>query len=287
MSDIRIATRGSRLARAQAALVADALCAAHAGLEVEIVIVTTSGDLDRTTPVAALSEVGAFVRSIQTAVIDGRADLAVHSGKDLPVLGPDGLGQIYPQRASRWDALCGSTLADLAYGSVVGTGSPRRSAQLRELRPDLVIREIRGNVDTRLARVHAGDFAATVLAEAGLRRIGLGDEITELFDLSTMVPAAAQGALTLEAIDGSETHSLALAVDDPQSRLTVEAERLVLEISQAGCRSALGVSAHPTNGGVTVTGFVEDERGPRRSSATGSEPRSAAAALCTALEIEP
>lgn len=287
MSDLRIATRGSRLAMKQSNLVADRLRAAHPGLQTELIIITTSGDLDQTSPVATLTEVGAFVRSVQMAVLDGRADLAVHSGKDLPVVGPDGLAQIHPTRISPWDVLCGSTLDGLAIGATVGTGSPRRAAQLRMLRPDLAITEIRGNVDTRLAKVKAGDYAATILAEAGLQRMGLEDEITDRFDVTTMVPAAAQGALTLEALEGSDSLALAMAIDDSASRATVESERFVLEISGAGCRSALGASASETSDGIRIVGFVEDAAGPRRSVADGPNPRSAARNLCAALGIAP
>ena len=139
MKTIRIATRASQLALVQARWVGGALQASHPGLRVELVEVTTTGDLDRTSPVATLTEVGAFVRSVQQAVLDGRADMAVHSCKDMPVHGPDGLRLVFPRREVPWDVMCGSTVAALPAGARVGTGSPRRSAQLALLRPDLVI----------------------------------------------------------------------------------------------------------------------------------------------------
>jgi hydroxymethylbilane synthase len=177
MPDVRIATRSSRLALAQARIVATALTDAHPDIEIELIEVTTTGDRDATTPVAALSEVGAFVRSVQQTVLDGEADMAVHSGKDLPVGGPEGLAAVHPGREEPWDVLCGSSLETLKFGARVGTGSPRRGAQLRRLRPDIAIAEIRGNVETRLRKLDEGDFDAIVLAEAGLRRLGLTDRI--------------------------------------------------------------------------------------------------------------
>lgn len=287
MTDLRIATRGSQLALAQTQLVVDQLKAAHPGLSVEVVTVSTAGDRDRTSPVTALTEIGAFVRSVQAAVLEGRADLAVHSGKDLPTANPQELVAIYPERISPWDVLCGSRLDDLAPGSIVGTGSPRRAAQLLALRPDLVLKEIRGNVDTRLSKVENGRYDATVLAEAGLSRIGRREAITETFDIDTMVPAAAQGALTLEALDGGEALGLAMAIDHPSSRRTVGAERAVLEISQAGCRSALGVWAAEDDEELIVTGFVDDEHGPRRAVVSGRDGRTTATDLCRALGIHP
>lgn len=287
MADLRIATRRSKLALTQARLVAESLRDAHPGAEVELVEITTSGDRDRTSPVAALTEVGAFVRAVQLAVLDGRADLAVHSAKDLPVASLDGLEAVYPHREVAWDALCGGTVTSLAPGAAVGTGSPRRAAQLRQLRPDLELREIRGNVDTRLSRVEAGEFDATLLAVAGLRRLGLTARIDQTFGLSEMVPAAGQGTLAVEARSGTEAMRLVRALDDPETRAATETERAVLEISQAGCRAALGVYARFDNGDITVAGFVDDERGHRRTTVSGPDPRTAAERLCTALEIRP
>src|SRR5665811_425762 len=137
MSELRLATRRSPLALAQANLVATML--ADQGVTTTLVPIVSTGDRDRVSPVTTLTEVGAFVRAIQEAVLDGRADVAVHSGKDLPVVGPDNLVGFYPERAAPWDVLCGATLDELVAGDIVGTGSPRRSAQLRQLRPDIEI----------------------------------------------------------------------------------------------------------------------------------------------------
>ncbi len=287
MADLRIATRRSQLALTQAGLVAGGLRHAHPGIAVDLVEVTTSGDRDRTSPVAALTEVGAFVRAVQLAVLDGRADLAVHSAKDLPVAGLDGLEAVYPEREAPWDVICGGTIDSLRPGAVVGTGSPRRAAQLRLLRPDLEICEIRGNVDTRLRRVDAGEFDATLLALAGLRRLGLTARIDQTFGPGEMVPAAGQGTLAVEAQSGSEALRLLAALDHPPTRVATETERSVLEISHAGCRAALGVYARAADSGVAVDGFISDERGARRASVAGPTARVAAVSLCEALEIRP
>lgn len=264
MPDVRIATRGSDLALAQSRWVAEHLEASQPGLVTEIIEISTTGDIDRTSPVAALTEMGAFVRSVQYAVLDGRADVAVHSCKDLPVAGPAGLDQWYPQRAEPWDVLCGSTFAELADGATVGTGSPRRAAQLQMLRPDLRVLPIRGNVGTRLAKV-GGEVDAVVLAEAGLQRLGLAEAIDHRFGLDEMIPAPAQAALCVEAMEGSDAAMLVDRIDDDQVRLEVEAERLLLAETGAGCRSALGGLAEMTSNGLRMTAFVHDDAGPRRA----------------------
>lgn len=265
MTRIRIATRASSLALAQARWVADRLTESHPGLEVALVEITTTGDADRVSPVTTLTEVGAFVRSVQVAVLDGAADLAVHSCKDLPVDGPEGLVAFYPERESPWDVLCGSELDALPTGARVGTGSPRRTAQLAAIRPDLFIEGIRGNVETRLAKVASGEFAAVVLADAGLRRVGLTDHIRTRFSVAEMVPAPAQGALAVEALAGSESAELLQAIDHAPTRTAVEAERSLLARTGAGCRAALGALATVADSEIVMHGFVEDDAGVRRA----------------------
>jgi hydroxymethylbilane synthase len=271
MNELRLATRRSPLALAQATIVVDALAAA--GYTASIVPIVTTGDRDRHTPVTALSEVGAFVRAVQAAVIDGRADIAVHSGKDLPVDGPEGLAHFHPLRAAPWDVLSGSTLDDLPEGAAVGTGSPRRSAQLRLLRPDVDVRAIRGNVGTRLGKVKKGEVDAVVLAEAGLVRLGRTAAIDHRFTLDQMVPAPAQAAMTLEAMIGSAAAEALAEIEDGETRREVETERELLTITGAGCRSALGAYATiSADGGLALTVFADDERGPRRVEVTGDAP---------------
>lgn len=284
MPDVRVATRGSRLALAQAAWVVDRLEAAHPGLSCDIVEITTSGDTDQATPVAELTEVGAFVRAVQRAVLDGRADVAVHSGKDLPVAGPPELAAIYPTRETPWDVLCGRSLENLAQGARVGTGSPRRASQLALLRPDLRIDDIRGNVDTRLRKVADGEYDAVILAEAGLRRLGLDAEVTQRFTIDEMVPAPAQAALTVEALRDGPALSLLAAIDDPVTREAVEAERDVLRRTGAGCRSALGVFATRDDDVLVLTGFVADERGPRRATVDAADTADTAGSVTDLIE---
>lgn len=280
MTDLlRIATRRSRLARSQADQVAALLRRHHPGLETELVEVTTSGDADRATPVVSLTETGAFVRAVQEAVLDGRADLAVHSCKDLPVGGPAELIGFYPTREAPWDVICGMSLDELPAGSLVGTGSPRRAAQLLRLRSDLEIVAIRGNVDTRLGKVASGELGAVVLAEAGLRRLGRHDEIAQRFSLAEMVPAPAQAVLCLEAVVDSAGARAAAALDDDTTRRAVETERLLLAETGAGCRSALGALATVVGHRITLTAFVADDHGPRRGVGVAEEPAAAVQAV--------
>ncbi|HVR33458.1 MAG TPA: hydroxymethylbilane synthase [Acidimicrobiia bacterium] len=263
MRPFRIASRASALALAQARWVAERLTAAHPGMTVSLVEVTTTGDTDRTSSVTTLTEVGAFVRAVQAAVLEERAEVAVHSCKDLPVTGPEDLFTIFPERESPWDVLCGSSLDDLREGARVGTGSPRRAAQIRRLRPDLAVDDIRGNVDTRLGKVASGEFDAIVLAEAGLNRLGLRHEIAQRFEVDEMVPAPAQGALAVEVRRDSPAAELLTFLDHPPTREAVEAERGLLERTGAGCRAALGALAYRDATATTMHGFVEDDSGPR------------------------
>ena len=265
MTELRIATRRSDLAIAQARFVAGLLGAQ--GVSSVLVEVSTTGDIDRTSHVAALTEMGAFVRAVQQAVLDGRADLAVHSCKDLPTTGPDVLSQWFPHRAAPWDVLCGATLDALPGSARIGTGSPRRSSQLALLRPDLDIVPIRGNVETRLGKIGV-DVDAVVLAEAGLGRVGLDGFISQRFTLDEMVPAPAQAALCVEALADSDAATHLDAIDDSAARSVVEVERQLLARTGAGCRSALGALAVHDGDEFTMTGFVDDEAGPRRAQVT-------------------
>lgn len=272
MTEIVIATRGSKLALAQSTHVADTIMASFPDVTVELATIETTGDRDRVTAVTALTELGAFVRSVQSAVLDGRADLAVHSAKDLPVVGPDGLVGFHPLRADTADALVGTTLDELPQGASVGTGSPRRKAQLRELRPDLEIVPIRGNVDTRISLANGGSMAAVVLAVAGLDRTGLSHHIAYRFSPREMVPAPAQGALTIEARPGTFAAEIAASLEDETTRAAVDTERALLDITGAGCRSALGALARVDGGRIVMDTFVSDDRGRRRASVDGTDP---------------
>lgn len=278
-TEIRLATRRSALALYQARRVADWLRAVHDDVAVELVEIDSSGDLDRESPVAQLTQMGAFVRSVQAAVLDDRADAAVHSLKDLPTTQADDLVlAAFPERATPWDALVGSKLDDLAEGSVVGTGSPRRVAQLRAARPDLETRELRGNVDTRLRKVTEGEVDAAILAEAGLVRLDHADKIQEILNLDVMVPAPGQGVLAVETLVDGEIRSLVEAISNPDLTPLVEAERTLLAETGAGCRSALGALAVWEGTRIRMDAFVEDERGARRIRVVGDHPGDVVAA---------
>lgn len=277
MRVVRIATRRSALARAQTETVARLLRDAHPDVEVELVEVETRGDQDQASPIAELTEVGAFVRAVQEAVLDGRADLAVHSLKDLPVSGVEGLElAAIPERVSPFDVMVGSPLDDLAPGSRVGTGSPRRAEQLLMLRPDVEPTELRGNVETRLRKVGTGEVAAAVLARAGLERLGLSGSIEEEFGLDRMLPAPGQGALAVEAAADGPAAELARSIDDPAQRPLVDAERSLMALTGAGCRAALGALATWDGGEIRLEAFVSDSRGRRRGLAVGDTPGRAA-----------
>lgn len=262
---LRLATRGSALAWTQSGHVADALRAR--GHEVELVKVVTHGDVS-TAPLAGLGGVGVFVGAVRAAVLAGDADLAVHSFKDLPTAAADGLLlAAVPPREDASDALCardGLTLATLPRGARVGTGSPRRAAQLLALRPDLEVLAIRGNVETRLRRVHE-DLDAVVLAAAGLRRLGLQAAITQLFGFTDMLPAPAQGALAVECrTDALEVVAALAPLDDPATRFAAVAERAVLARLEAGCAAPVAAHATVEDGRLTLVATVVAVDGSRR-----------------------
>lgn len=240
MTLLRLGTRGSQLALAQARLVADRLEAAAPGLAVELVTIATAGDRDQATPLAAGERPGWFTTAIQEALQRGEVDIAVHSLKDLPTRRPQGLViAAVPLREDPRDALVsrtGARLRSLPPGAVVGTGSPRREAQLRELRPDLDIRPIRGNVETRIRKVREGEYDAAVVALAGLRRLGLEAEAAEIFGFEELLPAPGQGALAVECrADDARARGLLARIDDPAVRLAVTAERSFLAAIEGGC----------------------------------------------------
>ncbi len=248
MTTLRIGTRGSKLALIQSNLVADALVAAHPGLEIEMVTITTHGDADQASSLSSGEGQGWFTSAIQEALGKAEIDLAVHSYKDLPTKRPPGLMiAAVPEREDPRDALVsatGSSLRGLPNGSVIGTSSPRREAQVRELRPDLVMKPIRGNVDTRIAKVDAGDYDATVLAMAGLRRMGLEHRANHVFGFEELLPSPAQGALAVECrVTDRETRDLLAAIDHPETRAAVTAERSFLAAIDAGCSFPAGAYA--------------------------------------------
>jgi len=242
---VRIGTRGSALAIAQTQTIANALIAR--GADVEIITITTHGDTSQES-LATLGGTGVFASALRDALLAGECDVVVHSLKDLPTASTPGLTiAAVPKRADARDALCardGLTLETLPEGARVGTGSPRRAAQLLARRPDLEIVDIRGNVDTRLKRVGV-DLDAVILAAAGLERIGRLDDATDLLSLSGWPTAPGQGALALEVRTGDE--KLVAALDHKPTHTIVDAERAVLAQLEAGC--AAPIAAH---------GFIDD-----------------------------
>jgi hydroxymethylbilane synthase len=253
---LRLGTRGSALALAQAELVASALAAA--GLEVETVPITTSGDERPGGAAAAPDDKSRFVKEIEDALLREEVDLAVHSAKDVPSELPDGLSIVgVPERADPRDALCGAaTLAELSEGAAVGTSSLRRRAQLLAARPDLELRELRGNVDTRLKRLADGDFEAVVLAAAGLARLGRGGEGVPQSE-QELIPAPGQGCLALEARSGDDAVAEAAAtLTDRGALVELTTERALVDALEASCRTPVGARARVADGGLRLSAFV-------------------------------
>jgi hydroxymethylbilane synthase len=251
-----IGSRGSKLALWQARWIEARL--REAGRETRIEIIKTTGDTISDVALAQVGSKGIFTKEIEEALLDGAIDLAVHSLKDLPTELPAGLAlAAVPEREDPRDALVGFRLADLPRGARVGTSSLRRSAQLRGLRPDLDIRDIRGNVDTRLRKLDAGDFDATLLACAGLRRLGLDHRITEALEPAVMAPAVGQGALAIETRAGDrETIEAVGRLEHAETRSAVEAERALLEALGGGCQVPLGAHARVIDGDIRLMAAV-------------------------------
>src|SRR3954462_129370 len=247
---LRLGTRSSLLAVTQSRWVAERLSAAL-DREVELVEISTAGDTSGQ-PLAQLGGTGVFVSALREALLDGRIDVAVHSLKDLPTQPADGIAlAAVPEREDPRDAVVardGLTLGELPAGSTVGTGSPRRAAQLHALGLGLEIAEIRGNVDTRIRKVRDGDYDAVVLARAGLARIGRVDEATEVLDPLQMLPAPGQGALGVETREGDDLTREVSVLDDPHTRAAVTAERAVLATLEGGCAAPIGVLAEVVEG---------------------------------------
>lgn len=280
----RIGTRGSKLARWQAAWVADQLRAG--GCEVEIREIATRGDAEQIVPVASIGSPGVFTKEIQRALLSGEIDIAVHSLKDLPTEPVAGLAlAAVPQRESAADVIvvggvrgaarratevsAAAALSRLPQGARVGTGSLRRRAQLLHLRPDLKIEDVRGNVDTRLRKLDEGEFDALVLAEAGLRRLGLADRITDVLAFSIMLPAVGQGALAIECrADDGKTRSVVEPLDNPATRAAVTAERALLAHLRGGCLAPIGAWGRMEDGSLSLSAVVLSADGVERIDAS-------------------
>lgn len=278
-----VGTRGSLLARAQTQWVMDRIAAAHPGLELRMQIISTAGDRLK----GALPEIGGkglFTEDLEKALLDGSIDIAVHSCKDLPTRLSDGLALLaYPPREDprdAWISADGKPFDELPPSSVVGTTSLRRQAQLLLRRRDLTFVQLRGNVDTRIRKVHEGQCAAAVLAMAGLIRSGLVAHVTHPFEPDVMLPAAGQGALAIEGRAGDARVAAYLRpLHDEPTGIAVECERAVLAGLNAGCRAPVAVLATVSDGNLHCRALVCDPRGERVARAQAIQPVPDSAAL--------
>lgn len=260
MTTVRIGTRGSALALWQANHVKKLLESAGTA-HAEIVTITTSGDREQEAPIGAIGAKGVFIKELEEALLDKRVDLAVHSMKDVPTEIPEGLAiSAILKRDEVRDCLVskfGHKLAKLPRGGRVGTSSVRRRAQLLRNRPDLDVREIRGNVDTRLRKLDEAEFHAIVLAKAGLDRLGLGWRAAEVLTTEVMLPAVGQGALGIETrADDEAAKNLCVTLSDPETRACVTAERALLAVLEGGCQIPLGAWAYIEGGLLSLDACV-------------------------------
>jgi len=257
---LRIGTRGSLLAKWQAENVRKQLFA-RAGVEAEIVIIKTAGDKLQASPLSQIGGKGIFIKELEEALLEETIDLAVHSVKDIPTDTPSRL--MFPAVCRREDVRdClvganGATLASLRQGARIGTGSLRRQAQLRHIRPDLDVRDLRGNVDTRLRKVESGEYEAVMLAKAGLDRLGWSGRITETLSPEVFLPAVGQGAIAVECrLKDTEAAELVGGLDDAESRTAIIAERALLSALHGGCQVPLGAWARIERGELVMEACV-------------------------------
>jgi hydroxymethylbilane synthase len=281
---IRIATRKSALALWQANHVRALLREAHAGLEVELVPIVTAGDRIVDRPLSAIGGKGLFLKELERAMLDGKADMAVHSMKDVPAVMTPGLvlDAVLP-RANPFDALVSRDnrlLGELPEGSRIGTSSLRRQSQLLALRPDLVVEDLRGNVDTRLRKLDEGQYDAIILACAGLERLGWGDRITETLQPPDWLPASTQGIIALQWREHDvETRSLLEPLADADTLVVANAERAVARILEASCQVPLAVYGVLKDGTVSLNSQVSTPDGQETVQAAGNAAAEDAVAL--------
>jgi hydroxymethylbilane synthase len=283
---LRIGSRGSPLALVQAREVRGLLAAA-AGIDaatIEIKVIRTTGDVVQDRPLADAGGKGLFTKEIEEALLEGSIDLAVHSSKDLPTLLPPGLALAgFPAREDVRDAFIShkaKSLHDLLPGAVVGTASPRRQALVKRLRPDLTVVMLRGNVETRLRKLSAGDVDATLLAVAGLKRLGVLSAATAILDPDDFVPAVGQGAIGIETRAGdARTRALVEAIDHADTRAALAAERAFLAVLDGSCRTPIGGYAKVEQGMLRFRGIIIKPDGSEAFEALREGPREAAAEL--------
>jgi hydroxymethylbilane synthase len=298
---LRLGTRGSKLAKWQAEWVAGEL--KRLGHAVELIEIATSGDLQQVVAVEEIGTRGVFTKEIQRALLRGDVDSAVHSLKDLPTEPVEGLvlaavperestadvlvlsraTAVEPDRVERADAnqsVPSTQYSMLPHGARVGTGSLRRQAQLRHVRPDIQVADVRGNVDTRLRKLDEGQFDAIVLAEAGLRRLGLMDRVSQVLPIEAMLPAVGQGALGIECrADDANTRSILAEINDFATRAAVTAERALLEHLRGGCMAPIGAHGRVVGGNLQLAAVVLNADGSRRLAAGEAGSPSEAEAL--------
>jgi len=277
---LNFATRSSALARWQTARVIQLLQAVHPELEYVEQVISTTGDRDLNIPLHEIGSKGVFTSELEQALLTGKADVAVHSLKDLPVEETPGISiAAIPERDAVFDVLVSTsawTLSTLPDGARVGTSSLRRSSQLLARRPDLSILPLRGNVDTRLKRLWSGEYDAIILAQAGLTRLGLQAHISEVFSLEMMLPAPGQGALAVQCrSDDIETRELLTSIHDPLTAAAIQAERAFLSGLGSGCSLPVAAFAEKNNGSIILTAAVisPDGRQEVRLSAVDQEPQ--------------
>jgi hydroxymethylbilane synthase len=285
-ASLTIGSRGSQLALWQAHYIAESLKAL--GAETRIEVIRTTGDHLQTASLAQAGGKGLFTKEIEEALLAGQIDLAVHSLKDLPTDLPEGLDiAAIPVRQDPHDALVGCTLSQLRTGARVGTSSLRRAAQLLLLRPDLVIEPIRGNVDTRLRKVKEGEYTASLLAVAGLRRLGLGREVAQVFSVQEMCPAPGQGALAVQTRSQGVAKELCGRLDDLKTRQAVTCERAVLAALGGGCQLPVGALAESLDGVLRISAIIVTPGGGRyvRAEAQGAAAQAREVGEATAADL--
>ena len=265
---LRIGTRGSKLALTQSEWVKKKIEGKHPHAQVQLVRIKTTGDKILDSPLAKIGGKGLFVKEIEEALLNKRVDLAVHSMKDVPAALPEGLIlATFPEREDPHDAFVSiecPNLDQLPQGARVGTGSLRRAAQLLHIRPDLELLPLRGNVDTRLRKLEAGEFQAIILAAAGMRRLGFEDRISQLFSTEQILPAIGQGALGLEVRhDDDETIGLIDFLNDEETQVTVKAERTFLKELEGGCQVPMAAFSRLNGGRLDLEGLVAELDGSK------------------------
>ena len=285
-SMLRIGTRGSPLALAQARMVRAALAAAHGWSEeaIDVTVIRTSGDRIQDRPLSEAGGKGLFTKEIEDALLEGVIDLAVHSAKDMPTVLPDGLmlAACLPREDVRdvFISRKAATLRELPHGAVVGTASLRRQAMVKRLRPDVSVVPFRGNVETRLRKLDAGDVDATLLALAGLKRLGLADKATSLIGTDEFLPAVGQGAVTIEArIDDARTRGLLARIDHADTSVALAAERAFLAVLDGSCRTPIAGHALLDGDALGFRGMILRPDGSQSFETGRSGSRREAAAL--------